>query len=279
MPLFPGLHQFPHERRFKQWTGDDSKALMKVYLAAVTEYLLESIMKCLSAFMDFCCLVRRSDFDEQTLKSVKDAVQRFHHYQEAFQVTGVCDDFSLPRQHAIVHYPTHIMEFSAPNGLCSSITESRHITAVKKPWRWSNRYNALSQMLLTNQHLDKLAALQSDLIQQGLLMPLYPAPPDPFENGTEDEGAIDGDSILGEVTLAKVPEHLYPKDLLSLGHYIGQMNLDELTQHFLCDQLSDGADNTQIHHEITSTVHVFHSAIATFYAPSDISSIRGMHRE
>jgi hypothetical protein len=29
-PLFPNLRRFPHGRRFKQWTGDDSKALMKV---------------------------------------------------------------------------------------------------------------------------------------------------------------------------------------------------------------------------------------------------------
>jgi len=31
-PLFPGLRRFPEGRGFKQWTGDDSKALMKVHL-------------------------------------------------------------------------------------------------------------------------------------------------------------------------------------------------------------------------------------------------------
>jgi hypothetical protein len=31
VPPFPGLRRFPHGRRFKQWTGDDSKALMKVW--------------------------------------------------------------------------------------------------------------------------------------------------------------------------------------------------------------------------------------------------------
>jgi hypothetical protein len=30
VPLFPGLRRFPEGRGFKQWTGDDSKALMKV---------------------------------------------------------------------------------------------------------------------------------------------------------------------------------------------------------------------------------------------------------
>jgi len=29
---FAGLRQFPQGRGFKQWTGDDSKALMKVLL-------------------------------------------------------------------------------------------------------------------------------------------------------------------------------------------------------------------------------------------------------
>jgi hypothetical protein len=30
---FAGLRRFPEGRRFKQWTGDDSKALMKVNFA------------------------------------------------------------------------------------------------------------------------------------------------------------------------------------------------------------------------------------------------------
>jgi hypothetical protein len=32
-PSFPGLRRFPQGRGFKQWTGDDSKALMKVCIA------------------------------------------------------------------------------------------------------------------------------------------------------------------------------------------------------------------------------------------------------
>ena len=30
VPIFPGLRRFPDGRDFAQWTGDDSKALMKV---------------------------------------------------------------------------------------------------------------------------------------------------------------------------------------------------------------------------------------------------------
>jgi hypothetical protein len=40
VPPFPGLRRFPHGRRFKQWTGDDSKALMKVWFqCTVPNYL------------------------------------------------------------------------------------------------------------------------------------------------------------------------------------------------------------------------------------------------
>ena len=33
VPHFPGLRRFPEGRGFKQWTGDDSKALMKASLS------------------------------------------------------------------------------------------------------------------------------------------------------------------------------------------------------------------------------------------------------
>ena len=62
-----------------------------------------------------------------------------------------------------------VWAFSAPNGLCSSITESKHIKAVKQPWRRSSRYEALGQMLLTNQHLDKLAAAHVNFTHRGML--------------------------------------------------------------------------------------------------------------
>ena len=59
--------------------------------------------------------------------------------------------------------------FSAPNGLCMSITESKHITAVKKPWWCSNKHKALGQILWTNQRLAQLAAAHTDFERCGML--------------------------------------------------------------------------------------------------------------
>ncbi|KIM50299.1 hypothetical protein SCLCIDRAFT_145893, partial [Scleroderma citrinum Foug A] len=54
---FPALWCFPEGCGFKQWTGDDSKALMKVYLPAIAGHVLPGMVHALSAFLDFCYLV------------------------------------------------------------------------------------------------------------------------------------------------------------------------------------------------------------------------------
>jgi hypothetical protein len=69
----------------------------------------------------------------------------------------------------MAHYSKLIRQFGAPNGLCSSITEPKHIKAVKEPWQRSNRHNPLGQMLWVNQRLDKLAAACIHFTSQGML--------------------------------------------------------------------------------------------------------------
>jgi len=75
----------------------------------------------------------------------------------------------IPRQHSLDHYLALIWAFSAPNGLCSSITESKHIKAVKEPWCHSSHFVALGQMLVTNLWLDKLAASHVDFTKCSML--------------------------------------------------------------------------------------------------------------
>ena len=49
------------------------------------------------------------------------------------------------------------------------ITESKHRRAVKEPWCQSNQNEALGQILVTNQHLDQLAAAHVDFASWGML--------------------------------------------------------------------------------------------------------------
>ena len=108
-----------------------------------------------------------------TLDRLDEALKRFHIYRTVFQQLGVRDStpsgFSLPRQHEMVHYRRHIENFGAPNGICSSITESKHIIAVKCPWRRSSRYNVIKQIMQVNQRMEKLSAARVNFALQGIL--------------------------------------------------------------------------------------------------------------
>ena len=171
---------------------------------------------CVAAFLDFCYLVRRNALCADTLEKAGDALRRFHEHREVFVRVGVRPNkISLPRQHSLKHYIQSIRLFGSPNGLFSSIAESKHIPAVKKPWRRSNRFNALSQMLRTNQRMDKMHALRRILTKEKRLdgttlsytaRMLSGEEPElePVENedDTDDHGAVRGQRFSLSVTLA-----------------------------------------------------------------------------
>lgn len=56
--------------------------------------------------------------------------------------------------------------------------ESKHIKAVKKPYRRTNRFQALGQMLVSNQWQDKLAAARADFQAHGMLTTLRAGAPE-----------------------------------------------------------------------------------------------------
>ena len=124
--------------------------------------------KAITAFLEFCYIVRQSSLDEADLEALDSALKRFEIERTIFEQVGICpNDISIPRIHALQHYHQLIQQFGAPNGLCTSITESKHIDAVKKPWRKSNRHEALGQMLITNQHLENIAYFRAKQFAKG----------------------------------------------------------------------------------------------------------------
>ncbi|KAF9469995.1 hypothetical protein BDZ94DRAFT_1329827 [Collybia nuda] len=138
--------------------------------------------------------------------------------------------------------------FGAPNGLCSSITESKHIKAVKELWRHSSHFKALGQMLVTNQWLDKLAAAWIDFTAHQMLdgaclaphiQPISPPLPSVTSTDPDDE-AVDGPRVEAAVSLAKTRA--------------ADMHISK------CPVFD-------------SQVSVFHVAVATYYAPSDHSGV------
>lgn len=119
--------------------------------------------------MDACYIARRNAITGPALEHFQICVEKFHTLRNIFIDAGVRASISLPRQHALLHYFYSIHLFGSPNGLCSSITESKHIKAVKEPWRRSSRYHALIQMLRTLVRMDKMATLRRTFAKMGML--------------------------------------------------------------------------------------------------------------
>nr|GAT47351.1 predicted protein [Mycena chlorophos] len=269
-----------------------------VYLPAIEGYVPPQMIRAFAAFLDFCYLVRRNDIGEDTIDEIESALARYHKEREIFEKSGVCPDgFCLPRQHSMVHYPFLIREFAAPNGLCSSITESKHIKAVKEPWRRSSRYMALSQMLTINNRLDNLAATRIDFISRGILNPgtLAPIPEDaePTPRGEDDDhpDVPEDREIDAEVKLARNPTRGVVRDASLLGQFLGVPRLPDLLRRFLDAQDNPDRDpSVEVPLDtcppVPARVMTYPSAIATFYAPSDqcgkggllSERIRSVHR-
>ncbi|KAH9046933.1 hypothetical protein EDB84DRAFT_1586692 [Lactarius hengduanensis] len=215
-PPFPGLRRFPQGRGFKQWTGDDSKALMKVYLPALEGHLPADVIRAFRAFLDFCYLVQQDMFNEDI----------------------------------------------APNGLCSSITESKHIKAVKEPWRCSNCCNALGQMLVINQRLDKLTASRSYFESKGMIKSVVLA------DACKRAGLFGNDKGIRRPSQSWQASFTNPIfKLLSCRFLFDQLHLDN-------PNAPAGSDVP-----LSRKVSVYHTATAIFYSPSNLSGIQGMRSE
>lgn len=70
-----------------------------------------------------------------------------------------------------------------------------------------------------------------------------------------------------------------------LGVHVGHPELHELIRRFLFDQLNNEGDvdgrhvNLDLCPQFQDRVFLYHSAVSTFYAPSDLSGIGGMRQE
>lgn len=153
-----------------------------------------------------------SVIDEDFIK-IDISMANFHCEKEIFQTDEIHSDgkcinaFLLSCQHTLSHFHHLIQEFGASNGFCSSITESKHIKAVKEPWQHSSQFEALAQMLLINKQLDKLAAAQVDFQVQEMLdssifsiSHVEASTPDSINENNDGE-AVELPGILTEVKL------------------------------------------------------------------------------
>ncbi|KAG2054967.1 hypothetical protein BDR06DRAFT_982212 [Suillus hirtellus] len=235
--LFPSLRCFPEAT---------------VFLPTITGLVPDQMVQAISAFMDFCYLAHHSTLSKADLDALDNALAQFH------KECNIFIDSKL---------------YGAPNGVCSSIMESKHIKAIKKPWRHSNHHPPLGQMLLINQQLNKLAAFKSHLAAHRFLnlASLEPADIDPGDfKDLNDEFDPEEAHFRDDFNLEDYSAMEYPHQLPEIAAFINGLNLPELCNPNASIQAADIVDGR---------VDVFNSAVATFCAPSDICGVNAIQRQ
>ncbi|KAG1726481.1 hypothetical protein EDB19DRAFT_1897639 [Suillus lakei] len=247
--------------------------------ALIEEWIIQGSFSCMDvvcafrAFLEFCYLVCHNILTEKSLEEIQDTLTCFHRYHKIFKTTGTIPTFSLPRQHSMTHYIHCIRLFDAPNGLCSSITESKHIKAVKEPWRRSSQYNTLGQMLLTNQCLDKLGASCVDFCTHGML------------SGTCLSSVLAALDVIADSEDIDAPTSVLTHTILALANELAIPHLVDLVWDFLIEQMYPGMILAAIpksimdYHCYEGRIQIFNFAVSMFFAPSDLSGIGGMKCE
>ncbi|TEB28157.1 hypothetical protein FA13DRAFT_1633446, partial [Coprinellus micaceus] len=306
MPPYPGLRRFKDGRDFAQWTGDDSKALMKVYLPAIVGYVPDDMVECLSSFLGLCYILRRNAINVPALNQAKEELARFHRLREIFVETGTRTHCSLPRQHSLPHFITGVTEFGAANGTCSSITESKHIEAVKDTWRRTNRFEALYQMLTILVRMHKMQTLKRKFEEKGMLQGstaaymalaiqyesrVVPTPQQthnspeaeeaPSDDDDDDVVPLVGPRFASSVKLAKTKARGNSRSLHGLAT---ELNLPQLVPAFLSFLYLDRYDREPLENlsdtmAFSGRIYTHHSATARFFTPSDTCGVGGMQQQ
>ncbi|KAG2127265.1 uncharacterized protein EDB93DRAFT_1257087 [Suillus bovinus] len=230
------------DRRIAAWTGDDLKALMKVYLAAIEGHVPQDVVLTFSAFLEFCYTVRCEALTEDDLIKLQDALNRFHQYREIFKTTAARVDFEAR---------------GMLRGSCLS-------NALGELWRRQN--------IPADDDLESLA----DMAQEGHPGHLHIHKPQNHSVEVDAGEIIDGPAVESHVGLALTPHIVHALSLkLDLPH------LPFMIQEFIHDEHYSKDPNPPEFDPATVQVFlgnltVFNSAAALFHAPSDLSDTGGM---
>ncbi|THH19362.1 hypothetical protein EW146_g1774 [Bondarzewia mesenterica] len=266
VPAFLELRRFPEGRSFKQWTGDDSKALMKVYLPAIAGHVPPQMVRALSAFLDFCYL---------------------------------SSQWPLLVNHGVETHQGHKGAMASFKPFCGTRAD-----AADKPT--SRQARCVSRRLCctpSNVSTSSLRLTSTLLHAICLMVPAFCYGFIPFNCRLIQYQKMSPTTGMKLPTMTTMTELL--KDLKSwrkslwqkqkrdtthiglprLRSRVKQPRLPELVRRFLFDQLYPDAPLSASEIPLSECpvvrgrISVFHSAVAIYYAPSDPSGIGGMHKE
>ncbi|KAK7433564.1 hypothetical protein VKT23_020718 [Stygiomarasmius scandens] len=148
MTPHPTLKQFSKGiSRVTQWTGNEYKAMAKVYPAMLAGAADVRVLKAVRAFEDFMYYAHWEVHTDESLKAMDAAWDNFHEYKAIFEELGIRRHFNISKLHNVSHYSESIRSRGTTDGFNSESSERLHIDFAKVAYRATNKRNFRSQMV------------------------------------------------------------------------------------------------------------------------------------
>ncbi|KAG8730593.1 hypothetical protein FRC10_002580 [Ceratobasidium sp. 414] len=225
MPRFAGLRHFTQGISvLKQWTGNEAKALAKVFMPTLAGCSKPEAAAAARNLLDFMYCAHMPEMSDEDIGDLEGYLADFHDLKDGFVGTkqelktmGDLPDcyerfHGIPKLHMIGHYAHFIRELGTADGYNTEVPERLHIDYVKVPWRASNHVNAIPQMTTYLQRQEAWAYLRVYLHDSGILLdPRFTNDDGAKEDEDMEELSGDGDDDEGlwhphpTVSIAKRP--------------------------------------------------------------------------
>ena len=157
VPKFTKLRRFREFSKLSQWTGEESKEMLRIIIPVFAPLLSEKnpdILHAGRAIVDFIMLARYRSHDEATLEYMNAALERidllkevFRKYRPVNKKTGE-QTFNFPKFHSISHYIDMIRYYGPPDGYSTQASERAHPTLLKNYYDRTNKHEDYQEQLM-----------------------------------------------------------------------------------------------------------------------------------
>ncbi|GAA5990732.1 hypothetical protein JCM11641_006660 [Rhodosporidiobolus odoratus] len=190
MPVFPGLRRFGNGITFKQWTGDHTRALLVILLAALYDLtgtnrdgvdatITDKVVQVYSLLAIFILLTRSfesSPQDRSVMRRIYSIIVERLQEDGLFAVATIVAAERSKRFHSIYHTTQLLARDGAAPHSDTSTGERLHSQTVKNPYRASNHLHATTQILRANSRRDALSLIEARIAERDKSSALPPAP-------------------------------------------------------------------------------------------------------
>jgi hypothetical protein len=161
LPPAYGLRQFKNGIfAMSQISGTERKNMAKILLGCLVGCMPAQGIAAVTALLDFIYIAQYPAHDSVTLGYLRDALDRFHANREYFIITGVRQNFNIPKFHSLLHYVEAIELFGTTDNYNTEMFERLHIDFAKHGWRASNQRDEFPQMIRWLSRQEKVTSFE-----------------------------------------------------------------------------------------------------------------------